>query len=150
MIERFERFSFEIAAISRHWYKIAAEELEKYDLKGPHATYLTTMQRHPEGLTGPQLCDLCDKDKSDVSRTMATMEKKGLVKKEGGYQNRYRGKYKLTDDGKTAAKHVCERATLAVELAGKELTEEQRETFYEALEVISSNLRKISKEGLPK
>lgn len=149
MIERFERFSFEIAAISRYWYKIAAEELKKYELKGPHATYLTTMQRYPEGLTGPQLCDLCDKDKSDVSRTMAIMEKKGLVRKEGGHQNRYGGKYKLTEDGRSAATHVCERASLAVEMASRELTDAQRETFYEALEVISSNLRTISKEGLP-
>ena len=150
MVERFERFLFTISEISRSWHKIAADEMEKYDLKGPHAIYLTTMYRYEEGITAARLSELCGKDKSDVSRMMNIMEKKGLVKKEGVNQNLYRALLKLTDEGKVAAEHVRERASLAVEIAGKDLTEEKREIFYESLETISSNLRELSKEGLPK
>ena len=149
MVDRFERFSVAISEISRYWHKIASDEMEKYGLKGPHATYLTTMLRHKDGITAPQLCELCGKDKSDVSRMMSIMEKKGLVKKEGINQNLYRGAFKLTQEGKMAAEHVCQRVSLAVELGGKELTDEKRAIFYEALELIASNLRTISKEGLP-
>ena len=150
MVERFERFLFTISEISRSWHKIAADEMEKYDLKGPHAIYLPTMYRYEEGITAARLSELCGKDKSDVSRMMNIMEKKGLVKKEGVNQNLYRALLKLTDEGKVAAEHVRERASLAVEIAGKDLTEEKREIFYESLETIASNLKELSKEGLPK
>lgn len=149
MVDRFERFSFAISEISRCWHKLTSDEMEKYGLKGPHSVYLLTMYRSPEGLTAPQLCELCGKDKADVSRMMSIMEKKGLVVKEGVHQNRYGGVFKLTEEGKVAAEFVRRRAGLAVEIAGKDLTEESREIFYEALESIVLNLRGLSKEGLP-
>ncbi|MBQ8184477.1 MAG: MarR family transcriptional regulator [Lachnospiraceae bacterium] len=149
MIDRFERFSYAILEISRHWHKITADEMEKYGLKGSHSIYLLTMYRYPDGITAPQLCELCGKDKSDVSRMMSIMEQKGLVKKEGIHQNLYRGTFKLTEEGMAAAQYVRQRASLAVEIAGKQLTDEKRAVFYEALEQIASNLRSISKEGLP-
>ncbi|MBE6807904.1 MAG: hypothetical protein J6J30_00785 [Clostridia bacterium] len=149
MINRFERFSFAISEISRYWHKLTSEEMEKYGLKGTHSVYLLTMFRFPDGITAPRLCELCGKDKSDVSRMMSIMEKKGLVKKEGIHQNLYRGLLKLTESGKQAAEHVRKRAILAVELAGKDLTDEKREIFYDALESIVLNLRILSKEGIP-
>lgn len=150
MVERFERFSLAVSEISRHWHKLTAEEMEKYGLKGTHSVYLLTMARFPDGITAPQICELCGKDKSDVSRMMSIMEKKGLVTKEGIHQNLYGGVFKLTDEGKDAAEQVKKRASLAVELAGKDLTDESRKVFYNALESIAANLREISKVGLPK
>ncbi len=150
MVNRFERFSIAITEISRYWHKLAAEELTKYGLKGPHATYLTTMYRHPGGITVPQLCEECGKDKSDASRMIAILEEKGLVKKQVVDGSLYRGLLMLTEEGKAAAKHVCDRASKAVELAGRELTDETRESFYSALESITANLRELCKEGIPK
>ena len=57
--------------------------------------------------------------------------------------------FKLTEEGEAAAEHVRRRASLAVELAGKELTDETRAIFYDALETIAANLREISRDGLP-
>lgn len=149
MIDRFERFLFSISEINRCWHKIAAEEMEKYGLKGAHVVYLVTMYRYPDGITATQLSELCSRDKSDVSRTMTTMENRGLVKREGVNQNLYRALLKLTDEGKTAAEHVRERARIAVEIAGAGLTDEQRRIFYDSLELITSNLKNICEEGLP-
>lgn len=149
MIDRFERFSVAIAEISRYWHKLATDEMTKYGLKGSHAIYLTTMYRLKEGVTAPQLGELCGKDKADVSRMMSIMETKGLVTKESTHQNLYRGLLKLTEAGKQAAEQVCERARVAVEIAGKGLAEENRAIFYEALEMISGNLREMSRDGIP-
>ena len=149
MVERFERFSLAISEISRYWHKLTAEEMEKYGLKGTHSVYLLTMYRCPEGVTAPQLGELCGKDKADVSRMMAIMEEKGLVTKECIYQNRYGGIFKLTQAGVEAAQQVQLRASLAVEIAGGDLTEENRAVFYDALESITANLRKLSQEGIP-
>ena len=149
MVARFERFSFAILEVYRHWHTIAAEEMGAYGLKGAHATYLLAISRHEEGITASRLCELCGKDKSDVSRMVAIMEKKGLVRKESVHQKGYGGRLKLTPSGEAAAEQVRRRAALAVELAGKDLTEEKRQIFYEVLEQIAANLRVISKEGLP-
>ena len=149
MIDRFERFSLAISEISRYWHKLASEELARYGLKGPHATYLTTIYRYPEGITVPQLCELCGKDKSDASRMISILEEKGLVTKQGVDGSRYRGRLVLTPEGRAAAEHVSGRASRAVELAGKDLTDETREQFYRSLDSITENLRKLSKEGIP-
>ena len=149
MIERFERFSYAISEISRHWHKLTSNEMDKYGLKGTHSVYLLTMARHPEGMTASQIGELCGRDKSDVSRMMAIMEKNGLVTKEGVHQNLYRGVFKLTEQGYAAADYVRQRAAIAVDIAGRDLTEENRVVFYQALESIAANLRILSKEGLP-
>ena len=148
MLDRFERFSLAIAEISRCWHKIAAEELSKYDLKASHVTYLLTLTRCPEGVTAPKLAELCDRDKADVSRMLSILETKGLVTKDGIGSNRYRGCLRLTPEGQAVAKELSHRAERAVELAGAGLTEEHRAIFYESLDTITKNLRRICQEGL--
>lgn len=145
MVERFEKFSLSIAEISRCWHKLAAEEMKVYGLKGAHALYLTTLYRYPQGITVPELCELCLKDKSDASRMLAILEKKELVRKEGGYG----GKVQLTEAGLQAARQVRSRVCRAVEEAGKDLSAEEREIFTKALGSITENLQRLTCEGIP-
>ena len=150
MLNRFAKFSFSISEIDRCWHKLAVEEMSKYGLNSPHAVYLNTMyDANPEGITAAQLGELCGKNKADVSRMIAILEKKGLVQKVAVGNNMYRAKLILTEEGRRAAEHVRKRAALAVELAGCGLSNEERETFYRALDLITENLQKLSKEGLP-
>ena len=149
MLNRFARFSLAIAEIDRCWHKLAAEEMAKYELNSPHAVYLTTLYNFEEGVTAAKLGELCCKNKADVSRMVAILEKKGLVRKEAIGGNLYRAKLLLTEEGKQAAEHVQQRAAVAVELAGSGMSEEEREVFYRCLELITSNLQTLSKEGLP-
>lgn len=149
MPDRFERFSIALFEIIRYWHKIAGDEMKKYGLKGAHATYLTTMHRFEDGISAAQLGELCAKDKADVSRMLSIMEKKELVTRENTGRSLYRALLKLTDKGKAVAEHVQERARVAVESAGKGISEEERAVFYNALETIAANLQALSKEGLP-
>lgn len=149
MLERFARFSLAISEIDRCWHKLAAEEMSKYELNSPHAVYLTTLYQYPEGITAAKLGELCGKNKADVSRMVAILEKKDLVRKEAVGGNFYRAKLLLTQEGRAAAEHVQRRAALAVELAGSGMTEKDREIFYRCLESITANLQTLSREGLP-
>lgn len=149
MIGRFERFSYAISEISRLWHRIAGEEMGKYGLKGSYSVYFTTLYRYPAGLTAAQLVDLCSRDKADVSRAMALLEKKGLVTRVDPEGKAYRAPLTLSQEGREIAGHINHRAEAAVELASKGLPEEKRAVFYEALELITSNLQKLSKEGIP-
>ena len=77
------------------------------------------------------------------------MEAKGLLEKENSGTSQYRAKLRLTPTGEKAADFVRERASVAVELAGSGLSDEERKLFYTALERISVNLQQICKDGIP-
>ncbi|MBR1390221.1 MAG: MarR family transcriptional regulator [Lachnospiraceae bacterium] len=147
MIDRFEQFSLAIFNISRYWNKIAAEEMKKYGLKGAYAITLVTIYRCDGDVTASRLCELCSKDKAEISRTIAAMEEKGFLKREG--KNFYRANLILTEAGKNAAQDISSKATLAVELTEKGVSDEKRDVFFEVLGIMSNNLKEISREGLP-
>ena len=148
MVSRFEQFSGAVSCIYRCIQKIERVEMAKYGLKGPHAQCLLAMGHHPEGLTSSELCTLCDKDKAAISRTVAELEREGLVIRNTKGSNRYRALLKLTQQGETAAAQVEERAKLAVEKAGEGMTDQQRAVFYEVLGLIAGHLQEICEDGL--
>lgn len=149
MRTKYEQFLFVVSGLHRYIQKIERDEMEKYGYKGAYAQYLAAMSRYPKGVTSAQLCEICDKDKAAVSRIVAEMEAKGLVIREAENDTLYRAKLCLTDEGRRAADFVCRRAQAAVTEGGKGLEEEERRVFYKALDLISGNLEKISKEGIP-
>ena len=143
MIARFEKFSYAISELSRCWHKIASEEMKHYDLKGPYAVYFTTWYRCG-GTTASRLSELCGRDKADVSRAVSIMEKKGLICKEAGY----RATIYLTESGENLAKTINQKVMAAVSYAGKDLSEQDRNTFYACLESLVQNLQALSQNGL--
>lgn len=149
MVHRYERFSSSVSGINRCIQKIEGDVMEKFGLRGSYAQYLAVLRRYEQGLTVSQLSDMCMKDKAAVSRAVAEMESKDLIYRQAEGDNLYRAAIQLTDNGKKIAEYVAERATSAVEVAGRGLTESEREAFYKALDLISSNLRDICKKGLP-
>lgn len=149
ILRRFEEFTFVISSIYHHIQKIERDEMAKYGLKGPYAQYLLAMSRCPEGVTAAQLCELCDKDKAAVSRALSEMERRALVTREMANDTAYRALIKLTEEGKSAARYVREKVKLAVEIAGKGLSDSERLVFYANLRRIAENLRAIGETGLP-
>lgn len=147
MLDRFELFSSAISAIYRDIQKIEKDEMDRRGYKGAFAQYLVILRRHPQGLTASELCELCDRDKAAVSRVMAEMEEKGLVTRTGGQP--YRAKLSLTELGQETACFVAQRAEVAVQEAGKGLSEQDRAVFYAALGLIAANLQNLSRAGLP-
>jgi DNA-binding MarR family transcriptional regulator len=148
MISKYELFSASVSSLYRDIQRIERRETAKYGMKGPHAQCLLAMSRYPEGITATQICDICEKDKAAVSRTLAELEENGLVLRTARNGSRYRALLTLTEKGKDAARTVNEKAQIAVELAGAGLDDAQREVFYAVLDVIAGNLHTICKEGL--
>lgn len=150
MIDRFEAFTFAILEIYHCWNKIAAQEMEVYGLKGAHSSYIMALLRNPDGITAANLCELCGKDKAEISRSVSELEKRGLVVRENVGGNSYRALIKLTDEGKKAASFVRQKVEAVVSAAGSGITDDDRKVLYRALSVITSNLKEISKEGRDK
>ena len=143
-MDRFETFSLALFNMSRYWNRLAAEEMEKYGLKGAHAFYLVTVLRYNGEITASQLCELCGKDKADVSRGVSRLEAIGMLQRVGS--NPYRAKLQLTEQGIAAAQAVRETAAVIVDRVGGDLTEENRAVFYEVLASVTANLEKLCKE----
>lgn len=143
MIARFEKFSYAISELSRCWHKIATDEMKQYDLKGPYALYFTTLYR-TGGITSARLSELCCRDKADVSRAISVLEKKGFIEKDTGY----RAVLRLTPSGEALARTINQKVMAAVAYAGKDLTEDERNTFYHCLQSLVHNLQILSQTGL--
>lgn len=149
MLERFDRFTSAISSIHRFIQKIERDEMAKYGLKGAAAQYLLALRRYPQGITAAGLCEVCDRDKAGISRIITDMESKGLLKRITSGDSQYRALLTLTEQGYQAADFVDRRATLAVALAGRDLSAEDRTTLYAALEQIAGNIRELSHKGIP-
>ncbi len=148
MQSRYEQFAGSVLCLYRCIQKIQRMEMEKYGLKGAHAQCLLAMSRYPEGITASQLCQISDKDKAAVSRTVSELAREGLIERQTKNGNNYRAPLILTQKGMEAAGRVDKAARMAVEQAGEGLTDERRAIFYATLDLIASNLQRISRDGL--
>ena len=148
MIRKYELFSSSVSSLYHDIQKIERVEMANFGLKGPHAQVLLVMSRYPEGITSTKLCEVCEKDKAAISRSVAELEQAELVTRAEHNGSRYRALLALTPKGVEAARAVSRRARQAVERAGEGLTDEQREIFYSVLAMISENLHGICKDGL--
>ena len=150
MIDRYELLSLAVSSMYHDIQKIERVEMAKFGLKGPHAQCLLALSRYSQGLTSSQLCEICDKDKAAISRTVSELEQAGMVLRSDRNGNRYRAVLTLSPQGAAAAQSVSERAQVAVEQAGMGLDDGQRKVFYQVLALIAGNLHAICKDGLSK
>ena len=148
MLSKYELFSSSVACLYRDIQRIERNEMAKFGLKGPHAQCLLALGRYPEGITAAKLCEICEKDKAAISRTVAELEQEGMVERLTHNGNRYRAMLVLTEPGRKAAEQVAERARIAVESAGGGMNETQRTALYAALHDIADRLQTICSEGL--
>lgn len=148
MLTKYELFSSSVSKLYHDIQRIERVEMANFGLKGPHAQVLLAMSRYPEGITAAKLCDICEKDKAAISRSVSELEQAGLLRRTERNGIRYRALLILTDKGVEAAQAVSQRAQQAVEQAGEGLTDGQREVFYAVLALIAENLHTICKDGL--
>ena len=148
MIERFAQFCASIASIQRSILKIERTEMAKYGLKGPHANCLVAMARYPEGITAARLCDICDKDKAAISRTVSELEDAGMVLRLDPEGKRYRSVLRLSEKGKEIANRVNDMVLLAVAKASEGYDKEKEQVFARVLNLVAGNLQDICRDGL--
>ena len=141
MIDRFERFTLSVFAITRYWNKIATEEMRKHGLKGAYALYLVTLADAEEEITAAQLAEMTQRDKADISRAVAVLQERGIAEPYNG--SRYRAPIRLTEEGKALAAQIRQKATAALQAAGEGLSEEMRQNMYQALDIIAGNMKEI-------
>ena len=142
MEERFETFTALVTGISRAIRRIKSEEMVEFQLKGPHVSCLYYLYKDG-ALTAKELCDKCEEDKANMSRTLDFLEKNGYILCESRAGRRYRAALSLTDQGKKVGEHIAARVDRVLLAASEGVSEEDRRTLYECLIKIQDNLNKV-------
>ena len=143
MEELFSLFTMQVSKCSRCIRKIKQEEMDNFDLKGPHVSCLYYLYKNDGSLTLKELCDICDEDKAYISRAVDSLEKDGYIECNSKTEKRYKSPLFLTEKGKVAAEKTVNKIDQIVESAGSGITQEDREVFYKIFKTISDNLQKI-------
>lgn len=138
MLQRFQSFVTGITICHKYIQKIKSMEMTEFGLKGTHVMCIFFLHHHPEGLTAAQLCQLCGEDKAAISRTLATLRQKGFLESD---EKKYRSQLRLTKAGCELAVRIDQLIEQWVGFGSDGLTDEERNTFYYALDLISNNLR---------
>ena len=142
MQERFQTFTILIARLNRCIRKIKTEEMAELDLKSPHVSCLYYLYK-AQSLTSKELCDMCEEDKANVSRSIEFLEKNGYIVVRSRTEKRYKSPLVLTEKGKVTGEHIVRKIDAILDSVSEGVPEADREIMYRSLSVICDNLQKI-------
>ena len=147
MEERFETFTVLINRISRNIRKIKNQEMADYNLRSAHISCLYYIYR-AETITATELCEKCEEDKATISRALDYLEKNEFITCLSPNTKRYKSPLVLTEKGSIVGKKIADKIDGVLDQISVGLTEEERQSFYRYLSIISNSLEAISnKEG---
>jgi DNA-binding MarR family transcriptional regulator len=145
MQQRFRTFTLLSAQISRCLRRIKTEEMADIKLKSGHVSCLHYL--HEIGpMTAKELCEVCEEDKANISRSMEYLEQNGYLIPDPEETGRYKRRYILTEKGTEAAMLLDEKIERMLAIAGEGVSEEDRRIMYASLAKISANLQKVCDE----
>lgn len=149
MIERFEIFTNNISIVYKGIQKLKNDTMKEFGLKGNHLMCLFYLEKHEEGLTASQLCELIGNDKAAVSRSLSE-----LYKLEHIYYDDFSGgkKYntivKLTEKGKNVTGVIMNEVCRVVdEVSLKNMDEDRRTEFYRSLRTLANSITEAIRES---
>ncbi|MBO5306202.1 MAG: winged helix-turn-helix transcriptional regulator [Clostridia bacterium] len=145
MQKRFQTFTLLNAQISRQIRRIKSEEMADFELKSGHVSCLYYLHKFGS-LTAKELCDVCEEDKANLSRSIEYLEENGYLTTPPEGKNRYKRRYTLTEKGLEVAERLDEKIDSVLAVAGEGVKEEDRAIMYACLSKISANLQRICDE----
>lgn len=148
MIERFEIFTNNIAVVYKGIQKLKNDTMKEFGLKGNHMMCLFYLEKHSEGLTASQLCELTGNDKAAVSRTISELYKLGHISYDAFVgRKKYNTTLRLTEKGKMVTKALFETICRVVdEISLQNMSEDNRTEFYRSLRTLANNITAAIKE----
>ena len=136
---RFVRFSNLVNRSSKSIQKLKRMNMERYGLSGAHTNCLyRLLQAQDTGLNQRELMELEQMDKAQVSRVLKELEAKEYVTTDETHG--YKASYYLTPAGKRVAEEIAQIVNRYLNKIGEGMTEAQRRTFYEAFEMVATDL----------
>ena len=142
MEERFKTFTVLISGINRCIRRIKTEEMAEFNLKSPHVSCLYYLYK-ANSLTAKELCDICEEDKANISRSIKYLEENDYLTCKSQTPKRYQSPLVLTDKGREVGGIVAKKIDAILEAASDGLSEDERIILYRSLALIHENLRNL-------
>ena len=142
MQERFQTFTILIARLNRCIRKLKTEEMSEFGLKSPHVSCLYYLYK-ADSLTSKELCDICEEDKANISRSIEFLEKNGYIVSRSKTEKRYKSPLVLTEKGREAGERLVRKIDSVLFAVSEGVPEADREIMYRSLSVICDNLQRI-------
>lgn len=142
MEERFEKFTTLIASINRSIRRIKAEEMSRFNLKGVHVSCLYYLYKQ-KSLTIKELCDMCDEDKANISRSVEHLEVCGYIAMRPKDIKKYKTPLELTDEGNRVGEIIAHKIDTILDEISLGVSDEDRAVLYRSLGAICDNLQRI-------
>lgn len=139
MKRRFETFTALISKINRDIKKLKKLEMAEYGLRSAEISCLYFLYTGAAE-TVTDLAESIEEDKATVSRSLDSLERLGYVVCEADGAKRYNSAFTLTESGAALSKLIAEKIGLVLEDISLALSEEERESFYRSLGIISRRL----------
>ena len=139
MQERFQTFTVLIARLNRCIRKIKTEEMAEFNLKSPHVSCLYYLYKS-ESLTAKELCDICEEDKANISRSIEFLEKNGYLVCRSKTEKRYKSPLVLTEKGRQIHEMIESKIAETEEKLSACLSEDEKKTLCFLLEKLRQNL----------
>ena len=143
MQDRYETFTALIDNLKKNIRKIKAAEMQNYELKGSHISFIYYLYTSNSTMTSKELAEVCNEDKASVSRSIEYLEEQGYLVCEKQNHKRYRAPIVLTQKGIDAAKVIVNKVEAVVARAGENISDENRAVMYRVLMTINDNLQRI-------
>lgn len=145
MDERFHTFTVLISTINRAIYRIKTEEMAEFNLKSSHVSCLYYLYKKGS-LTSTELCEVCEEDKANISRSVKHLEAGGYIECLSNAEKKYHRPLSLTEMGKEIGERISQKIDAILEKASEGLSHKARMDFYSSLALINNNLKKICDE----
>lgn len=136
--DRYITFSISIEQIAKNLQKLKNERMALFGLRSVHVTCLVRLGK-AKGMTGAELAESCEVDKSLISRVIGELEEKGYVCYEV-CDKKYRRKIFLTESGEQVLKEIRRILFDAVDTVRGDISDEEIETFYRVLNHFDKNI----------
>ena len=147
----FEDFVGVITRCSKEIQRIKATQMRRWGLRGTDVMALYSLARNPEGVTSSELARLAGVDRAATSRTLAALERDGLVcvgrraaADDTPGSRGYRAPVTLTGRGREVAGELMGVIDEFVAGAVRGVPASDRAAMYRALGAILSNLTAIA------
>ena len=79
MQDRYETFTALIDNLKKNIRKIKAAEMQNYELKGSHISFIYYLYTSNSTMTSKKLAEVCNEDKASVSRSIEYLEEQGYL-----------------------------------------------------------------------
>lgn len=143
MTERFPLFTMQISRLHRLIQKLKTEGMGRFGLKAVDTLCLYQLSTQ-DALTFSQVAEHCDLDPALVSRTLRSLVRGGMVKKEGN-PGKYHARYSLTEEGRVRTAQITAIIRSIQSRADEGIDPQELKTFYRVLGQLTANFEAMAK-----